>query len=92
MLPDNLRDLIELVNDAEKRQEGIWVRLENELKICLIKVADHEKFVAKFFPCAKNSRTYEIPYAKVWKVETEPSTKAPQRYVQRDASAIDHSP
>ncbi len=78
--------LIRLVNDAESKQEGIWVRLKNELKICLIKVADDEHFVGKFFPCAKNSRQYAICIADIWSVEKS-SDGAPLRY----SSAVDHS-
>ena len=77
--------LISLVKEAEQKGEGIWVRLKNEIKICLMRV-ENEQYIAKFFPCAKNSRAYQIPHSEVWKVEMCPDTKEPARYTR----AVDH--
>jgi hypothetical protein len=50
---------------AEKKE--VWVDLFNDVKICLIDVADknNQIFLAKFMPCARNSRTYNIDFTKV---------------------------
>ena len=49
------------------QEKELWVRLNTDVPICLIGTADAEKqvFKAKFLPCAKNSKVYEVPYAKI---------------------------
>ena len=49
------------------REKGVWVRLKDNMQICLVGIKDpiNKIFVAKFVPCAKNSRTYEIHYCDV---------------------------
>jgi hypothetical protein len=50
-----------IVEVQQSQQDGLWVRLESTIKICLIAYSeDQQVFVGKFFPCAKNSRTYSI--------------------------------
>jgi hypothetical protein len=75
----SLAQLVEAVKDVEQRQEGIWVRLYNDLKICLMGVEDAPtgKFTAKFFPCAKNSRLYSIAYGEICELEKAESKADP---------------
>ena len=49
------------------KEKGIWVRLNDGMQICLVgvKYPIGKIFTAKFIPCAKNSRTYEICYSDV---------------------------
>jgi hypothetical protein len=57
----------ELTELAEK-EKGVWVRLSNgDTRICLVGVKDpiNKVFIAKFVPCAKNSRMYEIHYSDI---------------------------
>jgi hypothetical protein len=86
MLDLSLAQLTELVKDAEHKQEGIWVRLDTGLKICLMGVQDGttDLFTAKFFPCARNSRQYTIPYKHIGKLETEEGAdgKSPLRFTR----------
>ena len=48
-------------------EEDVWVTLYDGLFICLIAEDSNNKngFLAKFIPCAKNSRVYNISYDKV---------------------------
>lgn len=48
-------------------EKGLWVHLRTDMNICLIGVKDQEKqvFEAKFLPCARNSRVYDIEYSKI---------------------------
>jgi len=81
----SLQNLVDIIKDVEQKEEGIWVRLYNELKVCLMGVQDAPtgKFTAKFFPCAKNSKQYTILYNDIWRVEKEsPDAEGPLRYVR----------
>lgn len=48
-------------------EKGLWVHLKADMNICLIGVKDQEKkiFEAKFLPCARNSRVYDIEYSQI---------------------------
>jgi hypothetical protein len=48
-------------------EKEVWVKLYDDIKICLVGIEDPAKqtFVAKFLPCAKNSRVYNIPCSRV---------------------------
>lgn len=56
----------ELVNLIKTKKE-VWVTLYDGLFICLTNTDPNNKdgFLAKFIPCAKNSRVYNIPYNKI---------------------------
>jgi len=56
-------EFIELIGGEDE----VWVDLYDGLFICLVG-ADSlttEGFLAKFIPCARNARVYNIPYNKV---------------------------
>lgn len=60
----SFQDLVEMAD----KEKGIWVRLNNgDMRICLVGIKDpiNKVFIAKFVPCAKNSRMYEIHYEDV---------------------------
>lgn len=56
-------ELIDLI----KKNKEVWVTLYDGLVICLIDTDKEvqDGFLAKFIPCAKNSRVYQIAYSKV---------------------------
>jgi hypothetical protein len=58
---------------VEKKE--VWVQLYNDVRICLVDIGNKEKqlFLAKFVPCATNSRTYTIDFSKVKDLDKKPS-------------------
>jgi len=58
----------------QSQQDGLWVRLESTIKICLLRYSEEQKvFVGKFFPCAKNSRTYSIKLEDISEILEDPN-------------------
>jgi hypothetical protein len=86
MLDLTLAQAIELIKDAQSKSEGIWVRLHTDLKICLIEVQDENVgiFTAKFFPCARNSRRYTIPFGNIRELEKTESGETPFRFTSAE--------
>lgn len=68
----------ETTNFIQKHTQ-IWVRLYDDMKLCLVGVDDSEKqvFSAKFLPCARNAQVYKIAYSKIKAVE-DPHVEVPK--------------
>lgn len=77
----DLTQLIALLDEYTKQGLGIWVRQKDDFTICLVGVADANagQFIAAYFPCARNSKRYQIGFDTIRELEKESAdgTEAP---------------
>lgn len=77
----DLTQLIALLDEHTKQGLGIWVRQKDDFTICLVGVADANagQFIAAYFPCARNSKRYQIGFDTLRELEKESAdgTEAP---------------